>query len=294
MPRSTISKKFNDELIVELGEPETSRITELRLTKDLQKAAALLGREEARYYVDMYYNFQQLRMGAGSQIRQMQLIGEPSMMLQWTFTLYEQIENDIKSALSIYAKGNIVGRWAMSNPGIGPVIAAGLLAHIDITRSTYAGNLWSFAGLNPKVKWEKGQKRPWNAALKVLSWKIGQSMVKVSNNPNSVYGPLYKQRKVYEQEKNENMEFAEQAKMILATKKIGKETEAYKWYAMGKLPPAHIQARAERWTTKIFLSHYHAVAYEIEYKKPSPEPYALAYLGHQDMIPVPNWPLIEE
>jgi len=58
----------------------------------------------------------------------------------------------------------------------------------------------------------------------------------------------------------------------------------------GKLPPAHIHARAKRWAVKIFLAHWHHVAYMIEYKKAPPKPYSLEHLGHVHMIEVPNWP----
>jgi len=134
-------------------------------------------------------------------------------------------------------------------------------------------------------------KRPWNATLKVLCWKIGQSFVKVSSNDKDVYGKIYQIRKAYEQQKNENGEYAAQAAQKLKDFNIGKETDAYKAYVEGKLPPAHIQQRAERYATKIFLSHYHAVAYELHYGVKPPKPFAIAILNHAHEIPVPNWPM---
>ena len=123
-------------------------------------------------------------------------------------------------------------------------------------------------------------KRPWNAGLKVLSWKIGESFVKVSGNPKSLYGRLYVQRKHDETEKNEKQMFAEQAAAILREKNIGKTTEAYKHYTMGKLPPAHIHARAKRYATKMFLAHYFEALYYMTYHKEPPLPYAIEHLGH--------------
>ena len=73
-------------------------------------------------------------------------------------------------------------------------------------------------------------------------------------------------------------------------KEYGKETEAFKAYSVGKLPKAHIQARAERYAVKIFLSHWHTVAYCEAHGKLPPKPYVLSILGHADMIQVPNWP----
>lgn len=80
--------------------------------------------------------------------------------------------------------------------------------------------------------------------------------------------------------KNGNGDFADIAKAIMESKKIGKTTEAYKFYSVGKLPPAHIHARARRWAVKLFIAHYHAEAYFNEYGKEPPLPYPIAILGH--------------
>ena len=54
--------------------------------------------------------------------------------------------------------------------------------------------------------------------------------------------------------------------------KIGKTTDAYKAYSVGKLPPAHIHARAKRYAVKMFISHLHEIWYEVELGKPAPVP----------------------
>jgi hypothetical protein len=264
-------------------------IAATRLTRDLKKSATLLSADQSRYLVDLYYTLQKLRIGAAAQVRSAQ--DESNILIGWTKDMYEKLELDVKGALEQYAKSQIPGQWALSVKGIGPVIAAGLLAHIDITKTATAGALWRFAGYDPTVKWEKKTKRPWNARLKVLGWKIGQSFVKSSGRDGSFYGPLYRDRKLYEMEKNARKEYAEQAARILQEKNIGKETDAYRYYSMGQLPPAHIQARAERYAVKIFLSHVHAVMYEVYYGHPAPRPYALAHLEHVHMIEIPNWPM---
>jgi hypothetical protein len=130
--------------------------------------------------------------------------------------------------------------------------------------------------------------RPWNARLKTLVWKIGQSFVKVSNNANDTYGKIYQQRKTYEIAKNDAGDYADQARMKLEKCKIGKDTEAYKYYIIGKLPPGHIQQRCERYAAKIFLSHLQDVWYKHHYKTDPPKPFALAILGHAHMIEIPN------
>ena len=259
-----------------------------RLNKDLKNAAKILTPGEVRYLVDSYYTIQEYRKAAGSQVRACNESGEPGTLIEWFFSQHDTLENDIKKALDIYTSHHPIGVWTKSIVGIGPVISAGLLAHIDITKAPTVGHIWNFAGLNPEQKWEKKQKRPWNARLKVLCWKIGESFVKVSNNPNDMYGKLYKARKEQEQRKNEAGEFAAQAAAILQSKKIGKDTEAFKHYSVGQLPPAHIHARACRYAVKIFLAHLHEVWYRWHFGEMPPKPYVIEHKGHAHKIEPPN------
>ena len=265
-----------------------------RLQKDIRQAASTLSKTEARYLVDCYYQTQEHRIATAAQSRTLSKSGEPNAVIDYLTGELSVLENEIKKALQTYAENDPVGRWSLSVCGIGPVLAAGLLAHIDIEKAPTAGHIWSFAGLEPNTKWEKGQKRPWNASLKVICWKIGQSFVKVSSNDKDIYGKLWKDRKEYEMAKNEAGDYAEQAALKLTQFKIGKDTEAYKWYAQGKLPPAHIQQRTERYATKIFLAHWQHVAYFERYGSDPPKPYAIAILGHAHEILVPNYVKYEE
>lgn len=256
-----------------------------RLSRDLRNAAKTLSTAEARFLVDAYYTMQEDRKRSDNQVRAMSESREPSTVLQWFASQSATLEGQIKGALDKYSAANPVGEWARAQVGIGPVIAAGLLAHIDITRAPTAGHIWRFAGLDPTSKWEKGQRRPWNADLKVLCWKMGESFVKVCNREEAVYGKFYVQRKQLETERNDRKEFAEQAAAILEKKNIGKTTDAYKAYSIGMLPPAHIHARAKRYAVKMFLSHYHHVAYENHYGEAPPKPFAIAQLGHAHYMP---------
>lgn len=146
------------------------------------------------------------------------------------------------------------------------------------------GSVWRYAGLDPTSVWNEGQRRPWNAALKVLCWKIGQSFVKVSNNPGSQYGALYKQRKVYEVKRNEAGELQPQAMASLASKKFKRDTFAKRAYDQGLLPAARLDLRATRWTVKIFLYHWTAEAYLRRFGEKLSEPYVISHLDHVDFI----------
>jgi len=173
-----------------------------RLTKDLRKAAVTLSRAEARYLVDYYYQLQEFRKSSNNQIRSMADTAEPHDVLDWLAQNTATLEKNIKSALDAYTSGDGVGRWSKSIVGIGPVISAGLLAHIDIEKAPTAGHIWRFAGLDPTTTWEKKQKRPWNAQLKTLCWKIGESFVKVTNRKGDIYGHLTSQATACQCERN--------------------------------------------------------------------------------------------
>lgn len=262
-----------------------------KLSTDLRRGAATLSPHEARYLVDTYYTIQEHRLAAGNQVRALTASEEPHDTLSWFFGEYARLEQNIQRALDSYSTGQPEGRWARSIIGIGPVIAAGLLAHIDIEKAPAVGHIWRFAGLDPTVKWGKGEKRPWNASLKVLCWKIGESFVKVSGNERDVYGKVYLERKAQEQERNEAGLFREQAEASLSAKRFGEDTQARRWYEQGKLPPARIHLRAQRYAVKLFLSHYHAVAYEVRFGCPPPKPYILEHGGHVHFIAPPGWPM---
>lgn len=259
-----------------------------RLTRDIKAAAATLSDAEARFLVDSYYTMQNARIRAGNQIDALRRNEEPNSVLSWLSEQDRVLEAQVRRALDAYSAAHPVGAWLRGVKGIGPVLAAGLLAHIDIERAPTAGHIWRFAGLDPTSVWAKGGKRPWNARLKVVCWKLGESFVKVSGDPEAFYGQAYATRKARESAKNAAGDFAAQAAARLAAARIGKATEAYKHYAAGRLPPAHVHARAKRWAVKLFLAHLHEQLYRQRYGKPPPLPYPIAHLGHAHRIEPPS------
>ena len=256
-----------------------------KMSKDITKAATTLGRDEARFLVDAYYQMQRDRIRANNQYKALEKSGEPNAILGWLHGQSGTLEGQVKRALGKYAEAHETGRWSLSISGIGPVLAAGLLAHIDIERAPTVGHIWSFGGLNPEQKWGKGEKRPHNAALKTLLWKIGESFVKVNSNEKDVYGKVYLKRKAYEAELNLAGAYAEQAAAVLKAR----PTHAQKaTYAEGRLPDGHLHARAKRYAVKLFLSAWHEAAFFSRFKTLPPKPYILTKEGHIHYIAPPN------
>lgn len=261
----------------------------IRPTRDIIQASKTLDANEVRFMVDAYYQMQEYRKASANQIRSLDQgadEGGTHQTLDWMLAQVETMENQIKRALDVFTDAHIIGAWTKGHVGIGPVIAAGLLAHIDITKAPTVGHIWRYAGLDPTQKWEKGQKRPWNAQLKTLCWKIGQSFMKFSGRDDCFYGQVYRQRKAYELERSESGAMAEYAATRVGT--VGRTTEAHKHYSEGKLPPAQIDARARRYAVKLFLSHLHGEWHLRHFGVPAPLPYPIAHLGHAHVIAAPG------
>jgi hypothetical protein len=232
-----------------------------RLTKDIKAAAKTLSTAEARYLVDTYYQLQRDRIRSDNQVRSLEQVEEPHLTLSWLSENSGLLERNVKSALDSYGDAHLVEGSA--------------LGVISRSRSSASGAL----GL-------LGQRRK----SVTLCWKLGESFVKVSGHERDVYGKLYLRRKAYELERNDAGLLSAQAAEKLARFRIGHDTEARKAYESGKLPPAHLHARAKRWTVKLFLAHFHQVAYRDRHGTMPPKPYVISQLQHGHEIVCPNWP----
>lgn len=275
-----------------------------KLSTTLKIASKKLDKNDVRYLVKMYYQLQNYRIKAGNQVAIAKKEGkEINEFIIWISKTTEKLEGVVKKGLDIYSMEHEVTRWMRSICGIGPVLASGLYAHINIRyhnkeRGEVEGcmtpaKIWRYAGLDPTVIWEKNIKRPWNAELKVLCWKIGESFVKTQNNPKSFYGPIYKERRKYDDEKNANHLYAEHAAKQLATKNFKRDTITKQAYLRGELSDGHIYSISKRKVVKLFLCHLWEVWYEIEFKRKPARPWIFALGKHDEAhyIAPPNWPM---
>lgn len=269
------------------------------LNKDLKKAAELMSKDEIRYFVDSYYTIQDIRIATENRLDELayprhdQQPEKPSDFMVWFFKNLEVLEHQIWTMLDKWSASQDMGKWSRKVCGIGPVFSSGLLANIDIRKAPTVGHIWRFAGLDPTSKWEKGQKRPWNASLKRLCWLMGESFVRVQGNTKDIYGKLYADRKQYEAQKNKNHEYAEECNRRIEEddkrpKSRRMDPELRALLASGILPDKALHERSKRWAVKIFLSHWHAAAYRLHYNQEPPKPFAIAILGHAHMIAEPT------
>lgn len=258
-----------------------------KLSKDMVKASVYLTDAEVRYMVSTYYINQEARKRSGNQIRALMKREEPHNLISWFFLNSHMLELESKRVLSYYVSSKPEGIWLQSILGIGPVLSAGLISHIDYSKAFTAGSIWRFAGLDPTSKWEKGKKRPWNADLKVIAWKIGESFNKQCHKDKDFYGHLLVQKKKYYIEKNEKGDYEQIA--LERAKIFSSSSKSYVSYIKGKLPDGHIHSMAKRFATKIFLAHYLQALYEIKTgKKWEIKPYPIEHLGHAHEIVMPE------
>lgn len=344
----------NDKIFMDILDPtfEVSKIN--KVEKDLKKEIKSLKnitRSEIRILVDTMYQLQKMRIRLESQIRAINSNSDEATkvtikILEWNFDNILVQEEECVKCLKLAVESSPVGRWLLEIKGIGPIMAANLIAYFDVSKCNYATHFISYAGINDnnrpwlgaekskqivdsvlgkrrtitdndltelsiRTKWsfeylskscttfdKKGNmkrskddlikaisKIPYNKELKKIMYILGTGFIKNGKRKEpSTYALLYQQRKVYETEKNERGDYADQAKNILKTKNIGKNTEAYKAYSQGKLPESQIHMRALRWMNKIFLSHLFEEMYRVEKGQIPPKFYALEYLGHKDFI----------
>lgn len=253
-----------------------------RLDREVVLQAEKLTNPEARFLVANYYQAQEMRKRADMQIRH---LGDKEMptLLQYTADAFAVIESNVQKGLQNYAESTRLGEWCLSHDGIGPVITAGLLAHLDIEKAPTVGHFWRYAGLDPTNKWEKGQKRPWNSELRQICWHLGQCAKRISYKEDAFYGQLYRERKELLVGRNEAGHNAERAKVFFT-----KSADVKKTLAEGKLPANNIDSQACNFVAKIFLSHLHALMFWDKYDQAPPRPFAIAILGHAHEVRIPN------
>jgi len=295
---------------VELMEAEeVDPIWSALASEDLRQIAREMDREEVRQVVGMYYRIQKERIANNNRTKMLVRAGKSSKLSAWITGQFKLQEKTIQKVVDYYTHLHTPTHWARLQVGIGPVLAAGFYAFLDLNVTTTPSKWWRFAGLDPTCKWEKGQKRPWNARLKTIAFLAGESFVKFQHNSRCFYGHLFRWRKALEWERNLRGEYREQA--LSNAERVSRSTETYKWNigaykgyevkdgiirgieaeegeGVPMLAPGHIHARARRWATKIFMVHFWMVAYAAEKGEMPPKPWVIDKGQHKDFIPIPE------
>lgn len=129
------------------------------MTQALKQNGGGITDNEARFLVDLFYTMQDQRIRCNNQVKGLdrdakkaETQAEPHDALDWTLTQFKTLELQIEKLLGIYVSMHPMAWFFEQTVGIGGILAAGLLAHIDIHKAPTAGHIWNFAGLNPDIK----------------------------------------------------------------------------------------------------------------------------------------------
>lgn len=256
------------------------------LNKDLREASLRLDRDQARILVGMRMTAQEHRIALGNQTAAAQRSDKPGDVLNWFAGEQRAVEDRMDRELGAWAKAQPLGQWMLAQTGIGGVFAAGLLAHVDWDSTITASRVWRFAGLDPSLRWDKGERRPWNAELKRLMWLIGESFKKQSGRPTAFYGQYYKQQKEMLVARNDAGANADKCAADLETRGAKMTAEQRSHYEAGRYPPGRVDLQATRKARKLFLSHAVHVSAVLAGRDPM-APWVISLGGHVDYIPPP-------
>jgi hypothetical protein len=226
---------------------------------DIQSMIFSFNSNSIREIINAYYSINNTRTLLSSQSRRLKDDQLSSDFLQSFSNNLYLMEKTIKNNFQSYIKDSTVGFWALSQYGIGTVFVAGLMAYIDITKAPNVSNIWRYAGLDPNQSIDY---KDYNQYLKSLCLKIGNTFKKFSYKDDCFYGQLYLKDKE-------------------------RRTSIY-----SSLPSSRIDAQARRYAVKIFLSHYHSVAYQDYYGTQPLPSYIIQSNPHLYEIPIPNNPFV--
>lgn len=223
-----------------------------------------------RTLIDIYYDTQDVRIRTFNRLRTAGKVEgiNPNLLKELEKEIREYIHTELKD-LPLYA-------WLRGVKGIGPILAGGLISHIDIAKADHASSLWKFFGLHVKegkaVRRRKGEKLDFNIKMRTLAWKIADSFIK---RKTPFYTDIYYEAKKLESEKLRNCAMRKECLRMLSgrARRVG---------TAPKQPPCKLHAhyRAVRKMVKRFLLDLWVHWRNLE-GLPVSQPYAIAILGHQ-------------
>lgn len=233
----------------------------------------------------------------------------PVSILGRTYRRHAEEEAEMKAAMTSALTGHPAWPWMEKVRGIGPTLACKLLARLDPEKADHASSFWAYCGLAtvPGEKYrcpECGLERTFPQGFKVTGRHMAlgttkrckSSIVLVSTPEDGVRAaqprPSKGHKAAYDQYAKKIMYLVGSAFL----KAGGPYEELYRKERarLDRERPGWADGRkhltAMRKTEKLFLSHLWQV-WRTEVGLPTPDPYAMAHLGHTDKIE--PWDMVE-
>lgn len=233
-----------------------------RLPRDEQPADGTvedLSTVHARWLFRFHRSLQRERLRAEQHLEQVPAeLRDP--LLRHVGTL-RACERQARESLAAFAQAHPVGRWLCAERGIGALLAAALLAHLDITRASSYRSFWRYAGLTPDAVYRTGRANGWSRELRRICYLLGECLMRARHHEESHYGPLYDAYKAQEIARNARGDYEPIAIRKVASWRSHGVSEAYSVYVSGHLPPGHLHARARRRMVKDVLADLYYLLY---------------------------------
>ena len=260
---------FEDEEYKQRAKERMENIAKILATK---KHKELWTRAQA------FYDHQKLRIAQFNRIGMYEKLKVDMSGLEWYPIAMKEIEDRFqKEMLQFVKKEKVWDDFLSKVKGIGPVMAAGLIAWFDDpTKANTPSKMWKYAGLavtdGVADRRRKGEKElGFNPKLKVHMWKIGKQLFFAKGN----YYQYYLEQKEMISQKHAPKTDVESLKPD--------ERKKYWQEHPDEWPNGKMHRYALRKMQKLFLANFWE-AWRISEGLPTPPPYAEAILGHVDII----------
>lgn len=123
-----------------------------RVPKDIRYSAVDMSKLEAQYLYKDYMSWRKLNQTSTHYRNILGKKGDHSDCINFITADIQRLRKNIVDMLDIWAENYITGRWVKSIPGLGPVVAGGLLSVVDIKRAPTSSSLCQFAGFGDKKR----------------------------------------------------------------------------------------------------------------------------------------------
>jgi len=135
-------------------------ILQTQLRKDLRRAAQTLTPQNVRLLIDLYYQIQRQPIRLANTVDGEAQNPVPlNQFIEFLYASHIGLEQLIVQAMEAHTRQSRPGRWLLSQYGVGPVIAAGLLAHLlPGGIPAVVGPWWRLAGQDPSSVWYSTEK----------------------------------------------------------------------------------------------------------------------------------------
>lgn len=264
----------------EFGFEEESEERKKQAAERMQATSEMLAKKKHKELwtrVQAFYDHQKLRIAQGNRIGMYEKLGVDMAGMQWYPESMKAVEERFEKEMMMLVRKEYVWQEYLSKvKGIGPIMAAGLIAWFDDpAKANTPSKMWKYAGLGvtdgKADRKHKGENIGFNPKLKTHMYKIGKQLFFAKGNYYKYY-------------LGEKKLISEKHKPAIDVESLAKKDRVTYWQEHpNEWPNGKCHSYAFRKMLKLFLSNFWEVWRDSE-GLPKAQPYAEAILGHVDII----------